>query len=492
MFNYPSIYEINTRVWLNRFNTPERKAKLSDVPLDYWKSLKDFGIDYVWLMGIWKTCPPTIEKYCFEDGLQKNYSKALKDWEREDIIGSPYSIDVYEVNPSLGTNEELAELKQKLNHMGMKLVLDFIPNHFSADSSLIKYNPGIFLQVEEPIYKNEKHTFYQPDTAKQKYFAHGRDPFFSAWQDTIQVNYCSRLARDFMIQTLIDVSKICDGVRCDMAMLMLNNVFKNTWAGVIPSECKTEKHPEFWLESIIAVKRTRKDFLFIAEAYWDLEWSLQLLGFDYTYDKRLTDRLKHSSAHEIRDHLLAEMNYQLRSLRFLENHDEERSIVDFGKEKSKAAAIIISTIPGAHFYNDGQFIGSKIKLPVQLGREPEESVNEEIQKFYKRVLAITSQRIFKSGDWKLLKINPSWENNSSYHNILAWELRFGGERRIVVVNYSASTSTCRLMLDVVGYVEEFVLIDLLNDVAYNRSAEEIYRLGLYVELKSYQAHIFSL
>ena len=151
MFNYPSIYEINTRVWLNRFNTSERKAKLSDVPAEYWKSLKDVGIDYIWLMGIWKTCPSTIDKYCFEEGLEKNYYKALKNWKREDIIGSPYSIDGYQVNPNLGSFEELIQLKETLNKMGLKMILDFIPNHFSADSSLIESNPEIFLQVEESI-----------------------------------------------------------------------------------------------------------------------------------------------------------------------------------------------------------------------------------------------------------------------------------------------------------------------------------------------------
>ena len=492
MFNYPSFYEINTRIWINRFNTNEKKARLIDVPLEYWKSLKELGIDYVWLMGIWKTCPTTINKYCFEDGLQKSYSKALRDWSREDIIGSPYSIDSYEINPSIATADEFTSVRNTLNSIGLKVILDFIPNHFSADTSMLKSNREIFLEVDELIYKNEQHTYFHPEIDEQKYFAHGRDPFFSAWQDTIQINYCSRTARHFMIQTLKDISKICDGVRCDMAMLILNNVFKNTWAGVINGYCKTEMQTEFWQEAITGVKKIRNDFLFIAESYWDLEWSLQQQGFDYTYDKRLTDRLKQSSAKEIHDHLLAEMNYQLRSLRFLENHDEERAVVEFGKEKSKAAAIIISTIPGARFYNDGQFEGRKIKLPLQLGREPQETVNEDLQKFYKKLLTITSQRIFKSGDWKLLKVNPSWENNLSFNNILAWELRFGSERRIVVVNYSSSTSTCRLMLDVVGYVEEFILLDLLNDVAYNRSAEEIYRLGLYVELKPYQSHIFSL
>ena len=492
MVKYPSIYEINTRVWLNGFNTPEKNARLCDVPSEYWKNLAWYGIEYVWLMGIWKTCETTIEKYCFEDELKNSYSKALKDWKRDDVIGSPYSIDVYEVNPKIGTEEDLKKIREDLTKAGIKLILDFIPNHFSADTSLLHSNPEIFLQVDEAIYVLEKHTFYQPDISEKKYYAHGRDPFFSAWQDTIQVNYCSEAAREYHKEVLSRLTSLCDGVRCDMAMLALNNVFKNTWAGVLPKECNNQGLPEYWKELISTSKTKREDFLFIAEAYWDLEWPLQQLGFDYTYDKRLTDRLKHSVARETYDHLLADIGFQEKSLRFLENHDEQRAITEFGKEKSKAAAIIISTIPGARFYNDGQFEGKKIKLPVQLGREPEEVISDEIKSFYCRLLRITSEKIFKNGEWKLLHPICSWEKNNSYNNILAWHWKLGNEKRIVVVNYANTVSTCRIKIDIAGYEEEFVIVDLLNEVCYTRSAEEVYNLGLYIELKPYNAHIFDL
>jgi len=490
MITNPNLYEINTRVWLRQFDTPEKRAELDDIPTSYWDELKNKGIDYVWLMGIWKTNESTIEKYCFEEGLVKEYSKALKDWKREDVIGSPYSIDVYDVNPKLGNLKSIYKIRTELNKRKMKLILDFVPNHFSAHSSLIKQNPSLFLSTTENYFKEDPHTFFKPENDNHV-FAHGRDPFYPAWQDTVQVNYFSIKAREFMIKTLINLTKFCDGVRCDMAMLALNNVFKNTWGGVLANNGYETPKDEFWKLAIEIVKNTCSNFIFIAEAYWNLEYELQQQGFNYTYDKKLTDRLKAGYVTEIKDHLQAHKDYQLKSIRFLENHDEERAAKIFGKEKSQAAAVIAGTVTGMHFYNDGQFEGKRIKLPVQLGREPKEQVCITLKNFYDKFLDITNREVFKCGEWEMLKPIPSSEKNVTYNNILAWTWKYLNEKRLVVVNYEDTISTCWLKLDVRGYPEEFTLIDLLTDKVYYRSAEEVHTVGLYIELRNYNSHIFA-
>jgi Alpha amylase, catalytic domain len=487
----PSIYEINTRVWLRRFDKEGKKAVLSDVPPDYWDSLREKGIDYVWLMGVWQGCESTIEKYCFEENLMKEYSRALKGWKREDVIGSPFAIDDYNVNPAVGTYESLIELKTLLNSKGMKLLLDFVPNHLSANSSVIKSNPYVFLGVGKEFFNRDPHTFFQPFESEKAYFAHGRDPFFPAWQDTIQINFFSIDARTFLCNVLINLTKMCDGVRCDMAMLPLNNVFKNTWGTLLPSYGFEIPKTEFWAEAIRKVKEVRPDFLFIAETYWDLEWNLQQLGFDYTYDKKLTDRLGYAPNIPIKEHLMAETSYQQKSLRFLENHDEDRAIAVFGKEKSKAAAVIISTILGMRFYFDGQFEGKKIKLPVQLGREPEEIPVIGMREFYTKLLKITSKEPFRHGLWKLLEADQAWENNHTNENLFAWSWNYDNEKRLVIVNYSDQLSSCLIKFDVSGDLDEFTLDDLLNDKSYKRFPKEIANRGLYIELKPWQSHIFS-
>jgi len=487
----PFLYEVNTRVWLKRFNQENKKAKLEDIPNEYWDNLLDKKFDFVWLMGIWTICESTIEKYCFEPGLVKSYDRALKGWKKEDVIGSPFAVDVYKINPDIGDLNSLLELKSFLNNKGLKLILDFVPNHFSADSRIVKSNPGIFLSVDQVLFESDRHTFYKPFEMEDKYYAHGRDPFFPAWQDTIQVNFFSNEARQYLTGILLELINICDGVRCDMAMLALNNVFKNTWGGVLARYGFEKPQTEFWKEIIEQVRNVRNDFIFIGESYWDLESELHQLGFNYTYDKSYTDKLKSDTAREIHDHLLAENEFQKKSVRFLENHDEERAVTAFGKEKSKAAAAGINTVPGMRLIYDGQFEGKKIKLPVQLGREPEEPIINSIKDFYQKLFSITSEDIFKRGEWTLLEPISSWKGNDTFLNMLAWQWDYKEEKRLVVINYSAVVSCCRLKLEVKDYPEEFEIIDLLNDKPYIRSSDEVYHTGLYIELKPYQAHIFA-
>jgi len=485
----PSLYEINTRVWLKQFGTKDKPAKLDNVPVDYWRNLKTKGIDYIWLMGVWKTCKSTIDKYCFEDGLIKEYNEALPGWEREDVIGSPFAIDVYEVNPLLGNISSLKKLKKELNKIDLKLILDFVPNHFSAHSSLLESHLNIFLKANEKLFEGDPQTFYKPFD-DEKIFAHGQDPYFPAWQDTVQINYFQSDAQNYMTEILLGLTELCDGVRCDMAMLQLNDVFLKTWANVSQEMRYAKVEKEFWETAIEKVKNKRSDFLFMAEAYWDLEWRLQQLGFDYTYDKRLLDRLINNNVQQIKNHLNADKIFQEKSIRFLENHDEERAVQSLGYEKSKAAAVIISTIPGIRFFNDGQLEGEKIKLPVQLGREPDEEINPEIQIFYNLLLTITKSKIFKSGDWNLINVFTAGEDDKTHKNILAWEWKYKNERRIVFVNYSNITSVCKARLDIQNSNKDIIFNDLLNDESYMRTTDEIMGTGLFIKLKGYQSHIF--
>ncbi|HED05441.1 MAG TPA: glycosidase, partial [Ignavibacteria bacterium] len=338
---------------------------------------------------------------------------------------------------------------------------------------------------------NDSFTFFRPQVNSQEIFAHGRDPFFPAWTDTIQVNYFNSEAREFMINILLSLTELCDGVRCDMAMLSLNNVFENTWLGSIEHYGNDKPKSEFWEEAIKKVKEKSPEFIFIAEAYWDLEWELQQLGFDFTYDKRLLDRLESDDIQGIREHLEAHKNSQLKSVRFLENHDESRAITKLGKYKSFAATTIISTIQGMKLYYDGQFEGKKIKLPVQLGREPVEKVSTTVSQFYDLILNITKHEIFKFGDWKQLYPESVGENNLSFQNILTWQWKFKNEIRVIVINYSSGTSYCRLKFDITTLNENISLLDLMTDNVFNRSVNEIKTNGLFIELKSYKSHIFA-
>lgn len=489
LYKNPRLLELNARVWIKRCGSDVTLGSIPDKQFQLWKEM---GIDLIWLMGVWKTNTEAVKEFCFEPELITNYNSSLKDWHNEDVIGSPYAIDSYEINPVLGTKDDLLNFKKRLNDNGIRLILDFVCNHLSAKSSLIWTNKEIFLPADEYIFKNDPITFYPSPANDKEFLAHGRDPLFPPWKDTAQINFYSKEARKFLTNVLIDLTQVCDGVRCDMAMLPLNNIFYNTWIGVLKKYGYEKPEKEFWDEAILEVKKIRSDFIFIAETYWDLEWQLQNLGFDFTYDKRLTDRLASGDVRSIKDHLHADLPYQQKSVRFLENHDEDRALTKFGRERSLAAAVIISTIPGIAFYFDGQCDGKKIKLPLQLGREPEEKQDEKIKEYYRNIFRITKNEIFKNGTWTFLETLPVNDTDSSYENLLAWEWKLNGDQRIVVVNYSQSSARCRLKFSVSSDYDDIVLSDLLNNVSYKRSVKEIKEKGLFVELKAFNSHIFSL
>lgn len=412
---YPTLYEINTRVWLNKFG---KNIRISQIPEGYWNSLKDKGVDYVWLMGVWETTKSSIEKHCFHPDLMMAYSRVTRDWRQIDITGSPYAIEDYVIDTKVGTITELRDLKIQLNRIGLKLILDFIPNHFNADSKLLMENPEVFLEVSAEDFQRDPYTYFQQSG---KYFAHGKDPYFPAWTDTVQIDYSRLPAHAFMLDKLLQVAEVCDGVRCDMAMLILPDIFNNTWSVNV----NFNKELDFWSAAIAKVKSTRPDFVFMAEAYWDTEWRLHLLGFDYTYDKKLLDYIERDHIDRLKSHLTGSMEYHNQTVRFIENHDEERSLTSLGELKAKAAAILYNTIPGMRLHYEGQWSGERIRYPVQMGTyfNPDKcicairnSVDTQtipctcMAIFYDRLMEVCKASIFKSGTWSLKESYPDPNN----------------------------------------------------------------------------------
>lgn len=487
--NQPVIFEINTRVWIKRFSENGKQISLHHVPDRYWEKLADAGIDFVWLMGIWQTNKETCKRYCLTKDLMQEYSRSLPDWKIEDVIGSPYAIDAYTVHSLLGSDEDVIKIKKKLNALGMKLILDFVPNHFGVFSRFLKQLPDIFIIGDEEVLIQAPEVFFSRGD-NGYVFAHGRDPNFDPWQDTVQVNVFHDKARHFLTDTLVHITSLCDGVRCDMAMLLLNDIFFNTWKHILTKRGFKKPDKELWDSIIRTVRKKQKNFIFIAEAYWDTGWRLQQLGFDYTYDKELYDRLMYGSAHYIQSHLLAEEGYQKKLVRFIENHDEGRAINRFGIDRSRAAAVAISTIQGLCFFYDGQFEGNEKRLPVQLGREENKAVKRDFIEFYKILLGIRKNRIIQSGTWQLVWPVQAWEGNFTYNNFLTWMWSDKDARLLVVINYSDVKSQCRLVLNVPGKTPFIIFNDLLGSVSYKIETRDIIHHGLYIEQEGYGRHVF--
>lgn len=487
----PFIYEINTAVWLTdlsqRFNAT---ITLDNIPDEVIDELATLNADVIWLMGVWirsEAVRNSALNYTHE------YQPVLNDLTDEDVMGSAYAIGGYQVDERLGGREGLAKFRKQIKKRGMLLILDFVPNHVAVDHPIIQERPSCLVVGTESQFNDNPGVFFKTEDKKGDplYVGHGRDPYFPGWIDTAQLNAFSPDYRAAAKNTLLDIASQCDGVRCDMAMLMVNGVFANTWGKYLVHPPPPQK--EFWQEIIPAVKSRYHDFKFIAEVYWNMEYELLQQGFDYTYDKTLYDRIMQGDVTHLRDHLLAPLSYQSHQVRFIENHDEPRAASSLGMEKSRPAATLICTLPGAVLLHAGQFEGRTIKLPVQINRQPHETPNKPLQKFYRRLLAETRDPIYQNGTWRLLDMLPAGESNHTHHHLIAYGWKNGDHFRLIVVNMTHLWSQGVIKLgDWYNiFQDRWVLHDALTN-AYRfhfQDDDALVDEGLYVELEPFQSMI---
>lgn len=504
----PLIYEVNAWVWLERWRSARgaldhklgRRLDLGNLPDEAVDQLVQLGLraqgarpDAVWLMGVWERSPAARALARSHHEVRAECEEALPGLTDRDIAGSPYSVRRYTVDPELGGDAGLDALRARLRQRGVGLLLDLVPNHVALDSPWLIEHPEAFVRGTEARLAADPGAFFRhPETGE--IFAHGRDPYFAPWTDTVQVDALSPSYRRLLAQTLLDLVGRCDGVRCDMAMLLVRRVFEKTWAG---ARRDGTLDTELWPEVIAAAKRQREaqsPFVFLAEVYWDMEAELQAQGFDLTYDKRLYDRLLGRRAGAVRDHLLARAEYQARSLRFIENHDEPRAATSLAGAVGRAAAVLTLSLPGARLVHQGQEEGLRIKLPVQLGRAPDEAPDPGVSAFYARLLTALAHPAFHDGSYLALGVRPLYgeAEEPAHSGLIAHAWILDGAMRIVVVNYSDRPARARLMLPPLPR-GLYRFRDALDDaIAPQRSAEELSIEGLPVLLDPYGTHLFAV
>ena len=478
----PTVYEINTAVWLQRLG----RITLDAVPAAEWDSLAALPVDAVWLMGVWRRSPAGLQIARANPELDAGNRAALPDLRDDDVIGSPYCVRDYVVDERFGGRPALATARERLAERGLALILDYVPNHVAPDHPWLTERPACFLHGSDDELAAHPDAFLRTAGGV---VAKGRDPYFPPWPDVVQLNAFAPELRAAVTDTLVDIGEQCDGLRCDMAMLMTNEVFARTWgerAGGVPDD-------DYWPTLIPRVKAVHPDLLFIAEAYWDMEWTLQQQGFDLCYDKRLYDRLVHDPPEAVRAHLQAEDTYQERLVRFIENHDEPRAAATFGPAQERAAAVVMSTLEGARLFHDGQLEGRRTYIPVFLSRGPDEPEDGELRAFYERLLRTVGESGLHDGDWRLCECS-GWPDNPSYRSLVSWCWSDGSRRHLVVVNLSDAPAQARVRLpwgdDLRG--RNWSLADRLNDTMFERDGDELADAGLYVGLDAWDSHLLAL
>jgi hypothetical protein len=437
---YPSLYQINTRVWLTELGrTLGRPATLDDIPDTELDRVAGMGFDWVWLLSVWRTGAAGQRVSRANPEWRREFEQTLPDLREDDIAGSGFAITGYTVHPGLGGDAALARLRARLRACEMRLMLDFVPNHTALDHPWVEEHPEFYVAGSELDLTREPRNY---TWVRRKHgellLAHGRDPYFAGWPDTLQLDYANPATQEAMIGELLRIGGQCDGVRCDRAVLVLPDVFERTWG---------RRAQPFWSRATARVRERFSEFRFMAEVYCDLEWTMLQQGFDYAYDKRLYDRLREGHARPVREHLFAGLDFQNRLARFLENHDEPRAAASFGPGTYEAAAIVTYLSPGLRFFHQGQFEGRAKRLSPHLARAPLEPLDPARQQFYARLLAVLKRPAVRDGQWSLLECVPAWDGNWTWDGFIAWSWQGrDGQRLLIAVDYAGNQGQCYVRL----------------------------------------------
>jgi hypothetical protein len=485
---YPLLYEINVRPWLRELAVRQgARVSLGSVPEAEFEQWQRLGITHLWLMGVWTTGARSRACSRHLPGLRQRCRELMPDFSVADIVGSPFAIAGYEVARSLGGAGSLQKFRQRLASRGIRLILDFVPNHTGLDDPWLGSRPDFYVQSPSAV----PETFRAETPDGPRWIAHGKDPFFPAWVDTAQLDYRNPATRAAMTDQLRLLATVCDGVRCDMAMLVLNDVFAHTWQRFPSAHPLPES--EFWVDAIPAVRQARPDFLFLAEAYWDLEARLQEQGFDYTYDKRLYDHLVTRNHPDVQRHLFAVPPRFLQAgAHFLENHDEPRVAALLAWPEHRTAALITLGCPGLRLLHEGQLTGRRHSVSVHCGRRPPESPDPEITAWYERALTALQHTEVGRGESRMLHPGPAWGDNPTWQSFVSilWQGR-GPQFDLVVANLASHRSQCYVPLEIPRLEDHnWRLQDLLGDEVYGRRGDDLQRQGLYLDLPEQGAQLF--
>ena len=484
---YPSLYQINTRVWLTELSRSlGRHATLDDIPDTDLDRLASMGFDWIWLLSVWQTGPVAQRISRTNPEWRHEFQDTLPDLREDDIGGSGFAITEYRVSEALGGGEALARLRERLQRRGLRLLLDFVPNHTAPDHHWVIDHPEYFVAGTESDVARDPHNYTHVHGPRgAQVLALGRDPYFAGWPDTVQLDYSNPATQEAMVGELLRIAEQCDGLRCDMAMLVLPEVFERTWG---------RRAPLFWPDAIRRVREKVPGFCFMAEVYWDLESTMQHQGFDYAYDKRLYDRLRDGHASPVREHLHAGLDFQAKLARFMENHDEPRAAATFARPMHEAAAIITYLSPGLRFFHQGQFEGHRKRISPHLVRAPREATDEALQRFYENLRAVLRQPVFRDGEWRLLECVPAWEGNWTWDCFVAWFWKSAaGDRRLVAVNYAANQSQCYVRFPLEDLGGSAVRCDdLMGNGRFDREKSDLDARGLYLDVPAWGYHVFDV
>ena len=477
---FPFIYYFDVRVWLRQLSKEiGRRITLSEIPNSEIEKWSTSHFDAIWLMGLWQTGEQSRIMALDNPHVTEERAALLPDWRSDDVVASPYSIADYRVAEALGGEAALAKLRKRLAQRGIKLILDFVPNHTAPDHPWVGTNREFYISIpEERLEQMEKGAYFA--TEDGTHLACGRDPNLPPFRDTLQLNFANGDLRSALIGTLQRIATQCDGVRCDLAMLVLKDVFNRTWGSLAG-----EMRAEFWDVAIAEVKKVAPQFLFVAEAYWGTEWHLQQLGFDFTYDKTLYDRILQGDISGVKAHLTADWEFASKLVRFTENHDEARAAAAFGAN-NKAASLLTLTLTGLRLMHEGQREGFHQKLPLFSLRRLEEEPDLDVEAFYDRLLEVIGNPAITRGDFRLIE-----SKGEGSETVIAFQRCCGEEGRIIcAVNLSDRGSEISFETDAFAHVKDYREMRIISTERTRSPQVDLWPGGITLRLRAHEGLLF--
>ena len=371
------IYQVFTRLYGNRCTNRMEDGtiaengcgKLNDFTPKSLKAIKEMGVSHIWYTGVIRHASQTdYTQY----GIPRQHAAVVKG-----KAGSPYAItDYYDIDPDLAENveqrmQEFEALVERTHKAGLKVIIDFVPNHVARQYHSICKPKGVKDLGEEDNPQNgfdpQNNFYYCPGQRFHPYFdlyhgeaeeyyeepakATGNDCFHNApgmndWYETVKLNYGVDYYAggvghfnpipntwDKMTEILLFwAAKGVDGFRCDMAEM-------------VPAA--------FWHWATDKVKYRYPECVFIGEVYNPGEYRNYLgAGFDYLYDKvGMYDTVRsvicnQQSAHAITGAWQQTDDIKQHMLYFLENHDEQRVASDFfaGDGRKGIPGLVVSAL----------------------------------------------------------------------------------------------------------------------------------------------------
>ncbi|MEO5988904.1 MAG: alpha-amylase family glycosyl hydrolase [Candidatus Eisenbacteria bacterium] len=462
----------STYVWLDQLARDHGRSvcRLDEIPEEALNRLAAFGINALWLIGLWERSPASqrIKQLCGNP----------------DAAASAYSLHDYTIAADLGGEEAWGVLRDRAMARGIRLASDMVPNHMGLDSPWVIEHPEWFLQLPYSPYPSyrfdgpdlsrdpnvalhlEDHYFDRSDaavvfrrmdrnTGEQRFLYHGNDGTSFPWNDTAQLDYLDARVREHVIQTILAVARRFPIIRFDAAMTLAKKHVQRLWfpepgsGEGIPSRAghgMTQEQfdhlmpQEFWREVVNRVAAEAPGTLLLAEAFWMMEgYFVRTLGMHRVYNSAFMNMLRDEQNANYRTVIKNTLEFDpdvlQRYVNFLNNPDEKTSVEQFGRgEKYFGVCTLMATLPGLPMFGHGQMEGFEEKYGMEFRRAQRvEPVDQGmLDEHWRRISPLLHRRALFAGAADFLLYDCTNDRGRVNEDVYAYSNRSGDDAALVL------------------------------------------------------------